>query len=103
MFIHPVDDKKEKEIIEFIQRRFPNEDGWLNGNCYWFSVILRLKFNLESFYQPIKGHFVVGDGERFYDWTGRVMDIDEDAPILFDELRHKDPSWAARIFRDCTK
>lgn len=103
MFIPPIDDKKEAEIIEFIRRRFPNDAGWLDGNCYWFAAILKMKFNLAAFYQPIKGHFVAGDGKRFYDWTGRVMDVDEDAPILFEELWYKDRSWAARIFHDCTE
>lgn len=103
MFIPPVDDKTEQEILEFIRRRFPHEDNWLTGNCYWFAHILCTVFRLEKYYQPIKGHFVSGDGSRFYDWTGRVADMDEDQPILFDKLWHDDPAWGARIFRDCTR
>jgi hypothetical protein len=49
------------EILEFIHRRFPQDCHWLDGNCFWFALILKKRFpNVEIFYFPIQGHFVVG-------------------------------------------
>ena len=28
------------QVEEFIQRRFPVDCNWTNGNCYYFAVIL---------------------------------------------------------------
>lgn len=101
MYIPKVTDEKEREILDFIQRRFPKDGDWTTGNCYWFAVILGNRFFLEKYYQPKKGHFVAGDGHRFYDWTGRVGDAEDDIPILYDEMWDTDRTWAARLFRDC--
>ena len=92
----------EDEVLDFIKRRWSNSDHWLDGNCYWFSYILHNRFpQLEIFYLPIKGHFVVGDShtKEFYDWTGK-LELDEE-PILFSELLYEDPVWYARLLKNC--
>ena len=98
-----IKNKLEEEILSFIKERFANDNNWLTGNCYWFSQILCLRFHLQCFYQPIKGHFISGDGNCFFDWTGKVTDIEDDRPILYNDICEKDPIWAARLYRDCIK
>ena len=30
----------KKEILNFIEKRFPIDCNWMNGNCLWFAIIL---------------------------------------------------------------
>ena len=88
------------DILEFIERRFKKDCDWLDGNCYYFAIILKERFpNLNIFYMPIRGHFVVSDGDHFYDFTGTV-DMDED-PLSLDYLENEDPIWYSRLMADC--
>lgn len=88
------------EVVEFIKRRWLLDSHWLDGNCYWFAHILITRFpHLDIYYLPIEGHFVVGDGINFYDWTGLV--ILEEKPWLFSYIKETDPSWYSHIVRDC--
>ena len=88
------------EILLFIKHRWQKDANWLNGNCYWFAHILKTRFPfLEIYYLPIEGHFVCGDGENFYDWTG-VVKLQE-LPILLDDIQLIDSLWYDRIVRDC--
>ncbi len=92
----------QSQILDFIKRRWKKDSDWCNGNCWWFATILLDRFRgfgLERYYLPIEGHFVVGDGKTFYDWTG-VYEPEEN-PIAWTELRKMDPVWARRIVRDC--
>ena len=34
----------EKQIVDFIQRRFPMDCAWMNGNCFYFAQILASRF-----------------------------------------------------------
>lgn len=87
------------ETLDFIQRRFSKDCHWLDGNCYYFAVILCTRFpHLSLYYAPIAGHFVAGHDGEFYDWRGRYED---EIPILFDEIKESDHAWYARIVRDC--
>ncbi len=46
-------------IIKFIKRRFPNDSNWLNGNCFYFAVILKNRFPKGViFYDVVIDHFV---------------------------------------------
>ena len=88
------------EILDFIHRRWRKDANWLDGNCYWFARILQTRFPfLELYYLPIDGHFVCGDGENFYDWTG-VVQLEE-IPWLFSDIEEQEPNWYNRIWRDC--
>lgn len=88
------------EILDFIHRRWSKDANWLDGNCYWFAHILQTRFpDLELYYLPITGHFVCGDGYNFYDWSGVVQP--EEIPILFSDLKKREPDWYNRIWRDC--
>ena len=88
------------EILDFINRRWHRDADWLDGNCYWFARILQLRFPfLELYYLPISGHFVCGDDDNFYDWTGIVQL--EESPLLFSDLKEQEPDGYNRILRDC--
>lgn len=90
----------EKEIIDFIKRRFNVDCNWLNGNCLWFALILKKRFNgLNIYYLPIEGHFVVGYLDSFFDWTGKINL--KELPILFDEIKENDKNWYEHLIRDC--
>lgn len=94
----------ESEILEFLARRFTSDCKWTDGNCLWMANILSLRFPLlKIYYFPHQGHFVSGTGSEFYDWTGRVEPLDKETPILFEDIRRKDPLWYERLVRDCWK
>lgn len=61
------------EILEFINRRFKQDCNWLNGNCYYMSIILKDRFPDGSiWYDVINGHFMFLCNGKYYDWTGIV-------------------------------
>ena len=93
---------KSNEIIDFIQRRFNYTDAnWLNGNCYWFAKILKDRFeDLEIYYEPVRGHFMSGDGNHFYDYTGLLTELDSN-PILLSEIAKSEPNMYRRLVEDC--
>lgn len=89
-----------EEILEFINRRWRKDADWCSGNCWYFVSILMERFsNLGRYYFPVEGHFVAGDGKRFYDWNGIFA---SKYPYYdWNYLRQADPKWAARLLRDC--
>ena len=92
----------QNEVQEFITRRFPTEEKWLNGNCYWFAFILRERFpELDLFYDPVEGHFYAGDGDVFYDWLGMYTKPVLPNIIKFSVIHTTDLIWYERILRDC--
>lgn len=94
----------EKDIANFIDKRFPESGRWVNGNCYFFAVILKDVFGGDIVYDPIDGHFLLqfrnGD---LYDYTGKV-DLPEkqlNALVDWDTYAFVDPLHYSRIVRDC--
>lgn len=60
------------KIIEFIRARFPSDSNWLDGNCFYFSTILKARFPEGVIcYDVIAGHFIFKYKEQFYDWNGQ--------------------------------
>jgi len=93
-------EKQISEILGFIQRRFPMDCNWTNGNCWWFASILSARFPyLSVYYLPVEGHFIAGALNTYFDWTGQIFP--EETPILFKELEKADELWAYRLYRDC--
>lgn len=100
---------KEKlitEVNDFIKRRFQKDCDWMNGNCYWFAMILRWRFpeELGVYYEPVAGHFYAGteDETLFFDWEGSYMAEElKVKPILLYEIAEEDEIWYSRINRDC--
>lgn len=89
------------EVEKFIERRWSDTDAhWSDGNCYWFAQILVMRFSyLQLYYLPVQGHFVAGDQLQYYDATGKIILTEE--PLLFEDIVHNDPTWAARLLRYC--
>ena len=89
----------ENEVVEFIRRRFKSDSNWLDGNCYYFAVILCERFTIFNiYYAPVAGHFVAGYNGEFYDWRGKY---DEEIPVLLSDIEKEDPAWYRIIVRDC--
>lgn len=93
---------RDTEVREFTARRFPLDNNWMDGNCYWFAGILTNRFDyLTMGYDPIIGHFVAMDvaTNTYYDYDGAH---ELNATIIpWNTLQKMDPSWAARLIRDC--
>lgn len=89
----------ENEVVEFIRRRFKPDSNWLDGNCYYFAVILCERFPIFNiYYAPVAGHFVAGYNGEFYDWRGKY---DDEIPVLLSDIEKEDPAWYRIIVRDC--
>ena len=95
--------RKKKEILDFINRRFKDTDAhWFDGNCYYFTIILKTRFpELQIYYEPIEGHFVAGFKNTFFDAHGEY--ISEYKPLLFEELCKEDPCLEKQLIKDCIK
>ena len=98
----------EEELLEFIKRRFPLDNDWCNGNCYWFAAILQArasicKYKLDIVYDPIIGHFYAYDAKEnvYYDWQGAHRIVQDSEFIALDKLIKEDPLWAKRLIHDC--
>ena len=95
------------KIEEFIKRRFPKDCDWLNGNCYFFAVILHDRFADydDGFivYEPIDGHFMFKYGGKYYDWSGvrELTQEQKEAIIYWVEYRRMDEAHYSHIVRDC--
>lgn len=88
------------EVLEFIQRRFKDDCKWVNGNCYYFSVILKDRFSEgEIFYDITYGHFVFKYQGNFYDWTGIISP--QGCLMKWDGFEEYDSLLRQRIVRDC--
>ena len=92
----------EKEVLEFINRRFKNDCNWTTGNCYFFAAILQIRFpNSVIYYLPIEGHFVTKIEDNYYDWTGKI-DLKE-LPQPLEQIFQEDKLLYNRLIRDCVK
>lgn len=86
------------EVLDFINKfKASNpveiEKNFLYGNCFWFSVILMLRFDGVIYYYPVENHFVTLIEDIEYDISGIVK---YDSPkykwnnySYFDELDYK--------------
>lgn len=59
------------KVLEFISRRFKPDQSWQNGNCYYFSVILKERFPKgKIMYDPVDNHFLFRYRGKLYDSKG---------------------------------
>lgn len=94
----------KNDIEDFIKRRFPNDDNWLNGNCFYFASILQIRFpHLKIVYLPIEGHFMAWDAEQhlLYDVRGKHTEQECENFELLNTIAQEDDLWYKRIVRDC--
>lgn len=90
----------QDEVLEFIHRRFPVDSHFLDGNCYYFSLILKDRFiSSKVMYDVISGHFVTLIDGKYYDWTGIV---EPDGYLVeWDKFDEYDNLQKQVIIRDC--
>ena len=77
-------------------------DTFTRGCCYWFAVILQVRFNAEDatlMYDEITNHFGTRINERVYDISGYVTEKYDWQ--TWDEFAVKDEALVRRIIRDC--
>ena len=90
------------QIKDFINRRFTQNCNWQNENSYYFAKILTARFpKLCLYYSPVKGHFVAGHDDIFYDSAGVVTLLENEEPIKWEDLIKENPSLALKITKDC--
>lgn len=88
-------------IIEFIKRRFPNDSNWLNGNCFYFAIILKSRFpEGVIFYDVVIGHFVFMYENIYYDWSGKIKP-DLSHLVEWDKFDEYDSLQKERIIEGC--
>ena len=96
----------EKQIVEFINRRFPVGCEWMNANGFYFAQILKARFHGDIVYDPVDKHFLLwaSDG-NFYDWSGkRSYSKERKAKLsLWSEYARKDVLQYETIWRNCIK
>lgn len=87
-------------VLDFINRRFKNDCNWVNGNCYYMSLILRDRFPDGSiWYDVINGHFIFLYNDKYYDWTGIVEP--NGYLVEWDKFDEYDGLQKQVIIRDC--
>ena len=87
-----------QEVLDFIKRRFPIDCRWLDGNCYYFALLLQMRFGGNIYYDYLIGHFYLKFNCENYDYGGIYKPQSE---IPLDELKEKDPTWYNRLVNDC--
>jgi hypothetical protein len=98
---------EKKEILEFVKnfKKFHDvkastiENVFMNGNCYYFAIILKHRFGGSIWYLPTANHFVWKYDGVFYDVTGEAK-INEQ-PVEWFIYEMVEPSASKRIERDC--
>lgn len=89
-------------IIEFIKRRFKTDCKWLDGNCYYFALILKDRFpGGEIYYDVIYGHFVYGINGQYFDWSGEVTP--KGKLVEWEQMEKYDSLVKQRIFEGCLR
>ena len=90
------------EIVEFIRRRFSADCKWVDGNCYYFALILKDRFPGGAiYYDVINGHFIYLYNGQYYDWTGLVTATGK--LVEWDKFDEYDRLNRQRIIEDCIK
>ena len=89
-------------VKEFINRRFPKDSNWMNGNCFYFALILSKRFHGEIWYDQIDGHFLSKIAGYFYDYEG-VPKEETKGMISLNDIRLQDKLFYDRLMRDCVK
>lgn len=90
----------EDKVLEFIHKRFKKDCDWIDGNCYYFAIILKDRFpNGKIFYDVVDGHFIFKYKKRFYDWTGIVKP--DGYLVKWSKFDKYDSLLKQRIIRDC--
>lgn len=90
-----------ERILDFIGRRFPEDIRWTDGNCYFFSLILRDVFGGRILYDSTYGHFLTEIGGELYDHRGLYQRKGGESLTEWGLLKEEDSTHWERIRRDC--
>lgn len=92
----------QDEVLEFINRRFKKDCNWLDGNCYYFALILKDRFPSGCIvYDVIWGHFFFEYDGKCYDYSGELVLPIGAYSVYWDDMNNYDPLVKERIIRDC--
>ena len=53
------------------------------------------------YYLAVRGHFVAGDGQHFYDSLGEFEVPKDDALYELDWIKENEPNWYKNIMEGC--
>ena len=64
------------KFIDDFKSKHPNEieDVFMNGYCYWFAMILSIRFKGNIWFNPLLVHFASNIGVYLYDISGMITD-----------------------------
>lgn len=92
------------EIVQWMHNRQFYDNKWMNGNCYYFAVLLQTAWpGGKIVHDPIIGHFMYLYKNCLYDYRGYVGLAKEYKRPLDDWEKYKEVDelhWA-HIMRDC--
>ena len=92
----------KKTILDFISHYRDCSKTFIYGQCYWFAVILTMRFHMfapcELLYDPIANHFATEIDGKVYDATGETVRF---GFLRWSDYAASDPLAANRIYRDC--
>jgi hypothetical protein len=91
----------ENKVLEFINKRFLKDNNWLKGNCYYFALILKDRFNGTILYDVIDGHFVTLINNIKYDWTGIISEDGKHYYVEWDKFDDYDSNQKQSIINGC--
>lgn len=90
------------KVLDFINRRFVNDNNWLDGNCYYFAVILKTRFpEGKILYDVVGGHFVFSLKNKKYDWSGIVINNEYSKYIEWDKFEDYDSKQLRSVIEGC--
>lgn len=92
------------EILKFIEKfkfKYKEElvEVFTTGNCYYFAIILKERFNGEIYYMPIINHFICKIENKYYDITGEVNPSEH--PYKWSEYKLEDKKHTNSITKYC--
>lgn len=82
-------------VLQFIKRFTDNK--WVTGNCYYFAIILKERFNGIIYYDVINSHFITLIDNIYYDFNGIII---PDKPIKWDSFKEYDYIQYNRIIKE---
>lgn len=93
---------KQDKVLDFIKRRFGDTDShWQDGNCYYFSIILKDRFPKGNImYDPVDNHFLFRYRGVLYDSKGVDKRSIKDV-MRWDKYKEFDESDYNNVIKYC--
>lgn len=91
----------EKFIKNFTQFGKQVRECFTQGNCYYFALILKDRFNGDIMYNEIEGHFACRIKRKLYDITGCCDNLYVGDWISWENYKIVEPNRSKGIIRDC--